>query len=393
MTPGAKLNLLDLAVLAVMVMAGFGGYRVGLLTRVSGWVGWLLGLVVASAIAPSVLQVLQGPDPQLRLVIVVGLFLLVASLGAALGELAGASLRRLLPPGGLRQADRAAGAGAGALGVLVVLWLLFPVLAEVPGGVARLTRNSVVLQVVDRVAPNAPGPLRSLREMISDADFPQVFAQLRPAPSTGLPPAQTALTPAVAARVEASTVKVSGTACGRVLEGSGFTPAAELVVTNAHVVAGVDRPQVRRPDGRRLSGSVIVFDPARDLAVLRVPGLGQSPLPVRDADVGDVGAVFGHPGGQEPVEVSPARIEGRVNALGRDLYNSSVTRRDVLVLAAELRPGDSGGPVVDTGGGVVGVAFAIAPDNPSTAYALARTELAAVLSAPRASADTGPCLR
>ena len=387
------MNLLDLAVLSVMVIAGFGGYRVGLLTRVAGWVGWLVGLVVASAVAPSVLGVIQGPDPQLRLVIVIGLFLLVASLGAALGELGGAWLRRLLPPGGLRQADRMAGAGAGALGVLVIVWLLLPVVAEVPGGVARLARNSAVLRVVDRLAPTAPGPLHALRDLISDADFPQVFAQLRPAPSTGLPPTQTALDPAVAARVEASTVKVSGTACGRILEGSGFTPAAEIVVTNAHVVAGVDRPQVRRPDGRRLSAAVIVFDPARDLAVLRVPGLGQVPLAVRDADVGDVGAVFGHPGGQEPVEVSPARIEGRVNALGRDLYGQSVTRRDVLVLAAELRPGDSGGPLVDTSGGVVGVAFAIAPDNPATAYALARGELAAVLSAPRASTDTGPCLR
>ncbi len=195
-------------------------------------------------------------------------------------------------------------------------------------------------------------------------------------------------------RVAASTVKVTGTACGRVLQGSGFTPAPETVVTNAHVVAGVDRPQVRRPDGRVLNATVQVFDPARDLAVLRVNGLGQAPLPVGSAGVGEAGAVFGHPGGQNALEISPARIESRVNAVGRDIYNRSTTRRNVFVLASELAPGDSGGALVDTSGAVVGVAFAVAPDRAETAYALTDSELAEVLSLPRGGAvDTGACLR
>lgn len=387
------MNLFDLGIVVLVGLAAFGGYRVGLLTRVAGWVGWVLGLIVASAIAPHVLAALDGPEPQFRLLIVVAVFLMVASIGAALGEFAGSWLRRLLPPGGLRQADRVAGAGAGGLGVAIVVWLLLPVLSEVPGGVSSLARNSVIARGVDRLAPTAPGPLQALRRLVTDADFPQVFDTLRPAPNAGTPPSGAVLGQALTQRVLASTVKVSGEACNRILEGSGFAAASDTIVTNAHVVAGVDRPQVLRPDGRRLPATVQVFDPARDLAVLRVANLNQAPLPMGTGEVGDEGAVFGHPGGQVPVQVSPARIESRVNAAGRDLYGRTATRREVFVLASELHPGDSGGALVDTTGTVVGVAFAIAPDRPGTAYALGDKELAAALATPRGTADTGPCLR
>ena len=208
----------------------------------------------------------------------VGIFLLVASLGAALGEMVGFRLRAFLPLGGLRLADHVGGAVAGALGVLVVLWLLLPVLADVPGEISKQVRNSTVARAIDAAAPRAPGPLQDLRQQVVDANFPEVFSRLRPAPSTGTPPVATALAPEVVDRVIASTVRVSGQACGRILTGSGFAADTETIVTNAHVVAGVDNPSVIRPDGRRLSATVVVFDPNRDLAVLSVPGLDQAPL-------------------------------------------------------------------------------------------------------------------
>jgi S1-C subfamily serine protease len=194
--------------------------------------------------------------------------------------------------------------------------------------------------------------------------------------------------------VAVSTVKVTGTACGRLLSGSGFTPAPDIIVTNAHVVAGVDRPSVLRTDGQRLNGTVVVFDPDRDLAVLRVPGLGRAALPVDDAEVGAEGAVYGHPRGTDSLVISPARVETKVNARGLDLYGESAISREVLVLAAALEPGDSGGAVVDTRGQVIGVAFAVAPDKPATAYALSSAELQTVLAQPRSQpVDTGPCIR
>ncbi len=387
------MNFFDLLLLALVGAAVAGGYRVGFLARVAGWAGWLFGLLIAAAVAPRFLDRLPAPDPQLRLLVMTAAFLTVAALGAALGELAGARLRMLLPPGGLRQADRAAGAVAGGFGVLVVIWLLLPALAHIPGTLSRSARNSVVARVVDRLAPTAPGPLQAIRDLVTDVDFPDVFAQLQPAPSTGSPPAASVLSEATVQRVLASTVKVSGEACGRILEGSGFAAEPEVVVTNAHVVAGVDRPQVLKPNGQRLPAQVVAFDHQRDLAVLRVPGLGQQALSRGEGRVQGEGAVFGHPSGQIPIEVSPARIVSRINAVGRDLYGDGPIRREIYVLAAALQPGDSGGALVDSAGAVVGVAFAIAPDDAGVAYALSDRELEAVLARPRLRVDTGPCLR
>lgn len=367
----------------------------GFLARVASWVGLGAGIYAAIRLSPLVLERYTGGMPETRLLLALGLFLVLTTIGAGLGAVVGSTFRRLIPPGtGLRTADRAAGGVVGALGGVVLVWLLVPVLAEVPGVVSETARNSTIARHIDRFGPSTPQALQDLRRQVSEANFPQVFARLGPSPATGPPPGDVALPAAVRNRVAASTVKVTGTACGRLLSGSGFSTGTDVIVTNAHVVAGVDRPSVMRTDGRRLRATVVVFDPNRDLAVLRVPGLGQAALPVADAEEGDEGAVYGHPRGQDALSIKPARIEDKVNARGLDLYGDSAIRRQILILSAALSPGDSGGAVVDTAGRVVGVAFAIAPDKPSTAYALDSDELRAVLEVPRGNqVDTGPCVR
>ena len=188
-------------------------------------------------------------------------------------------------------------------------------------------------------------------------------------------------------------MKVEGIACRRIQDGSGFAAAPDVVVTNAHVVAGERETTVIRPDGKRLKAVVAVFDPNRDLAVLRVAGLNEPALALAPARPGTTGAVFGHPGGQTELVISPAAVKREIIAVGRDLYDRRETRRMVFVLAATLRPGDSGGGLVDRGGGIVGVAFAIAPDRPDTAYALTDDELKPVLALDHTgAADPGPCL-
>lgn len=378
-----------------MVSAAVGGYRMGFLARVLSWVGLAAGIYAAARLAPVVLDQYQGGQPETRLLVALGLFLVISTAGASLGAIAGHSVRQLIPPGtGLRTADRAAGGVIGGLGGLVTVWLLVPILAEVPGVLSETIRNSSIARNIDRYGPSTPQALQDLRRQVADVNFPEVFSRLGPSPAAGPPPAEVALPAAVRDRVAQSTVKVSGTACGRVLSGSGFSPAADTIVTNAHVVAGVDRPSVLRTDGRRIQATVVVFDPNRDLAVLRVPGFGRPALAVGDPDTGDEGAVYGHPQGQDELAVIPARVENEVNAQGLDLYGRSAIRRQVLILAAALEPGDSGGALVDTGGSVIGVAFAVAPDRPATAYALSSTELRTVLAQPRDSqVDTGPCVR
>jgi S1-C subfamily serine protease len=295
--------------------------------------------------------------------------------------------------GPLRQADRVVGAIAGMLGVIVAVWLLLPAMSDVEGWSSQQVRNSAIARAIDGSFPRPPDTLQALRRLVGSNDFPRVFDALRPAPNTGAPPGAIPLAPAVQDRVAASTVKVEGIACRRIQDGSGFSAAPDVIVTNAHVVAGEKQTTVITPSGKRLKSTVVQFDPNRDLALLRVPGLGQAPLPIASAKVGTEGAVFGHPNGQTPLAVSPAAIRQQVTAVGRDLYDSHETRRQVFILASDLAPGDSGGGLVNPAGAVVGVAFAIAPDRPGTAYALTTDELRPVLAAGgTAAANTGPCL-
>jgi S1-C subfamily serine protease len=251
----------------------------------------------------------------------------------------------------------------------------------------------VLARAITTAFPEPPETSQALRRLAGPAGAPEVFDGLIPAIDAGPPPVVIPLSPAVVARVAASTVKVEGVACGFERDGSGFAVGPDLVATNAHVIAGERRTTVVLPDGRRLRAQLAAFDPGRDLALLDVPGLGQAPLPLASGKVGTTGAVFGHPGGQAALEVSPAALRQQVNSIGPDLYELTMTRRTVYVLAAELAPGDSGGALVNAEGEVVGVAFAISPDDDTTAYALAVSELRAVLDAGRARPpSSGLCL-
>lgn len=216
-----------------------------------------------------------------------------------------------------------------------------------------------------------------------------LLGRLVPMPAPAIP----GISPSLVSQVSASTVRVSGAACGLRLQGSGFSPAPDTIVTNAHVVAGTSRTEVLRPDGRTLPATVTAFDPVRDLAVLSVPGLAQPSLGLGTAVVGETDAVFGHPLGQAAIEVSPARVLRRVTVDVGDIYDRPSSPRQILVLNSLLDPGDSGAPLVNSAGKVVGVAFAVSNLRPGTAFAVASEELAPVLARPRsAPVSTGPCL-
>jgi S1-C subfamily serine protease len=390
-------DTLDAVIVIVAVTAIFGGYRLGFLARVVSWIGFGLGLVVSARLLPNVINHVQQADPTSRLLVATLVLLGGSFLGQAIGLVIGARLHAVLPPGPLRTADRVVGAAVGLAGLLVAVWFLLPSMASVRGWPARQARNSSVARFVDRLFPAAPDTMQALRRLVGNNNFPQVFNDLNPSLNTGPPPADSGLPAAVQARVSLSTVKVEGDACRRIQEGSGFAVAADTILTNAHVVAGERHTDVLLPSGRRLVASVIAFDANRDLALLHVGGLGEAPLPISTApsvaEVGAGGAVFGHPGGQDALRIAPAAVRQDVQALGRDLYDSHDTRRDVFILASNLIPGDSGGALVDQGGVVIGVAFAIAPDRPGTSYALTTREIRTVLpSVGHPSVATGPCL-
>jgi Trypsin-like peptidase domain/Colicin V production protein len=388
-------NLLDLFLIIAIATAAFTGYRFGLAARALSWAGLAVGLVIGVEFVDDVARALQGSTPRTRLLASLAFLLLVAVIGQSLGIALGSLARRHLPAtGGIRVADRVAGGITGVLGVLVVVWLLIPGLANAPGWTARAVRGSAIVRQIDRVAPKPPSSLSTLGRLVGDAPFPEVFRQLTSS-DVGSPPSQ-GLPAAIATPVSAAVVKVEGQACDTIQQGSGFVASNGLVVTNAHVVAGERFTTVTVPSQGRLDALVVAFDPTRDLAVLRVRGLAVAPLPIVDAQIDETGGVFGYPGGG-PESQAPARVAERIIAQGTDIYRSSPTQRDVLVLAAKLFPGNSGGPFVDTTGHVAGVAFAVDPGAASTAYALATDEVNAVLHPVEASGggqlvDTGNCI-
>lgn len=379
--------------IASAIGAAFGGYRLGFLARVTSWIGMGIGVVVGALVLPPILRSIEDATDAQLLFITMGVLVGTAFLGQALGLWVGGRMHLALGGASVRAADRSAGAVAGVVGVLIGLWLLVPLMADVPGWFAIQSRTSTIAGWVDERFPPAPDAMATLRRLVGSDQFPRVFDALQPAPDLGPPPTATGIPQEVVNAVVPSTVKVEGVACRRIQDGSGFVAAPGLIVTNAHVVAGEDETVVQRSDGSEVRATVVAFDPRRDLAVLSAPGLDRPPLPLTDVEEGGTGAVFGHPGGG-PLRAAPFQVGRTVTATGTDIYDRERTERKILILSSALAPGDSGAGLVDPQGRVVGVAFAIAPDKPGVAYALDIEELQAVLAGDLSQqVDTGPCLQ
>lgn len=385
------MNWVDVLVAVGIVAAAIAGFRLGFVTRVLSWLGMLLGIVLALVVLGPLLTGV-GPDSAARAVVIaVAVVLLGAFLGQAAGLVIGDRLRPPREDQGLDRVDALLGLGAGVAGAVLLVWLLLPVVTERGGPVASQVSASWVAREVESRLPEPPDALQALRSLVGEDRFPDVFADLQPTAPLGPPPASSGLSTATADAAAASVVKVEGIACRKIQDGTGFVVEPDLIVTNAHVVAGETSTDVIRDDGERLRAQVVAFDPDRDLALLQVPGVDRAPLPLASAVVGDVGGVFGHPQG-EPLRIAPFEVARLIDATGRNIYGTGLVARDVVESAADLQPGDSGSPMVDPDGRVIGVVFAIARDRPAVAYALATSEVQAVLSGPRAPVDTGACV-
>lgn len=387
------MNVLDLVLLGLIASAAIGGFRAGFVARVLAWGGFIAGAWLATHTVPFALTTVEGGEPIARFFVAVAALAVTIGVTAGIAGTLGSGLRRGLHRTPLSTLDRLAGGLAGIAVVVGVMWFLLPAAADVPGTISRHVRESSVLSMVADATPPPPEAAHGLRSLVDASRFPEVLADLSPSPMTSAPPEDIAVDTDVVRRVTNSTVRVTAVGCGRRFDGSGWAVAPDTVVTNAHVVAGADEVRVRRPDGTVLDGVVTVFDPDRDLAVLRVPDLGQEALELADADPGGEAVSIGYPGGQPDPRVAPVHIDERRSALGRDIYGVTETEREVLFLAAHLAEGDSGSPVVDIDGEVVGVVFAISPDRDTTAYALDRAEVDAALAAPPVTGATGRCIR
>ena len=395
------MNIADVVIVGAVLVAMAAGRRLGLVARLMSWTWMLVAVVAVIRLLPLVL----ARVPQVSGISATFVTMVAIGLGLGLGNAVGLALAARVGPsrrrGAVATTDRVLGSVAGAAGVLVIVWLLLPVAAGSPGPLAAAVSQSSVAQFIDQRFPEPPDAAQTLRRFTSDVPFPQVFDVLQATPDPGPPPPASGLSGETADQVASSVVLVRVPACGGLQNGTGFVvaggrPGDSLLVTNAHVVAGGSAVEVVRNDGVTFTASVVAFDPVGDLAVLRTefvdrPALvfGGPPGPAM------TGAVFGHPGGGA-LRIAAARVSRELDATGRDIYGAPGAQRSVLELAAELRPGDSGAPLVDAQGGVHGVVFAVASDRNNVAYALAAASAASLVNQVTESdqipVDAGRCL-
>jgi S1-C subfamily serine protease len=390
------LNLVDWLVIVLCLVVAYTGWVHGFVVGLLSFVGFVGGAIAGLLLVPVLLG---GLEPSLGVSVLAALIVLaVASLGQGLLAWTGGWVRSRVSSEPAHRADALAGAVLAVVGLLIGAWAVGLAIssAAIPYASAAV-RESKILKVVDGVLPVSPDGLRDAFESVVAAGrFPEVVAPWVPEPIRDVDPPTPTLSRDPEVRAAAgSVIKVLGRAesCDRIIEGSGFVIAAERVMTNAHVVAGVAAPIVAAQDAEPLESRVVYFDPQTDVAVLAVPGLERAALAFRDdAAAGADAAVVGYPG-NGPLQSEPVRIRGEHSLRGRDIYDDEAVNRNVLSIRGEVLPGNSGGPLVADDGLVYGVVFAASLTDPDTGYALASSEVRQALEAAAATepVPTGVC--
>jgi len=384
-------DLLDIVLLLAILLYAGSGYRRGLVAGCVSLAGFVGGAALGVWVLPWVMD-LVTPGGTAATVTAVLTVLLPAALGHELAGRPALRLRRELGRGPLGVADGAGGAVANAAAVLIVAWVAASVLAASSSALlSSAIRDSRLLGAVQEAMPDTtPTWFSRATSALTEAGFPQVFNPFESESTAEVArPSGDSVTPAATRAAQRSTVKVEGVAGTQGREGSGFVYARERVMTNAHVVAGIDEPTVRVGGvGRAYEATVVLFDPEKDVAVLRVPGLRAPVLRFDDgAARGDAAVVAGYPqdGG---LDLQAATVANRVRATGRNIYNDGTVTREVYSIRSTVRPGNSGGPLLTTEGRVFGVVFARSTSDAETGYVLTAAEVSG--DAERAARATAP---
>lgn len=341
------MTLVDVAVLGLIVLLAIGGFRRGLVTGALSLTGLIGGALLGARVAPSLVG--ESATRWAALVSLVGA-LLFAGLGQMIGVLTGKSLRGVLGVGPLRALDNLGGLVLGAVTGIAAAWAIGAALLYLPGdtGLRRHAQDSTILSTLNTELPPA-----RLIDTLARID---PFSALGGPAANVDPPDPAIVTDPDVVLAGLSVVRITGYACGLGIEGSGWIIAPGFVVTNAHVVAGMERPRVDRADGRGVDGRVMAFDQKSDVAILHAPALRGTPLRVVEAAEGTAGALLGYPG-NGPFRSVPARVGRTLELIGRDVYGNFPISRPVTLIRGEIRSGNSGGPIVDADGRVLTTVF------------------------------------
>jgi S1-C subfamily serine protease len=379
---------LDWIIVILTLLTAAGGYFQGFLVGAATLAGFAGGLFAGARLGQALVSA-GSQSPYAPLFGLVGA-LLGGMLLAALLEALGYGLRRRMTVPGFGLVDGLAGAALSGAVALGLVWLAGAVALQSPPtrGLRDDIQRSTILQALNDVLPPS-GPI--LNALARFDPFPQIDG---PSANVPAPKAAVARDPQVRDAAQ-GVVKVQGTACGLGVEGSGWIARAGVVVTNAHVVAGQSDTTVQLAgQGPELTAQVEVFDPHDDLAILRVEGLGGRPLSIAQSPAaGASAAILGFPE-NGPYDVRAGRLGATRTVITQDAYGRGPVQRSISTLRGTVRPGNSGGPMVDTAGRVVTTVFAAARGGPPGGYGVPNAVVERDLRrASGATASTGPCAR
>jgi S1-C subfamily serine protease len=358
----AGLNALDLFIGIIIVVSVLRGARTGFLAGVFSLVGVVVGASVGSRIAPSLLP--DGGNPIYGAGITLGSILAFSVLGEIIARSMGGSIRNRLSSPASAKLD---GLGGGLLGfalALVLVWVVgvFALQSPTLASLQPVAQDSRILQTLKERMPSG-----LLTQAVSNLEsLPKIRG---PEPEVAAPKGNIVSDPDVQA-ASRRTLRVTGTACGYGVEGSAWVGRRNLVVTNAHVVAGETATWVQvGGTGRQLPAEVVAFDERNDIAILRVAGLNLPPLPIAAARPGEAAAVIGFPQ-NGPLDIEPARTGTTERVVSTDAYDNGPVERIVTSFRVYVRPGNSGGPAVDADGRVISTIFASRTDSNNSGYGI-----------------------
>ena len=381
------MTALDWIIIVLTLLAAAAGYLQGFLVGAATLAGFAAGIVAGGRLGTALVEG-GSASPYAPLFGLLGALLGGLVLGAVL-ETVGHGVRRRVRLPGVAVADGVGGAALAGAVALGVAWLGGAVALQTPGVRASLrdeVQHSAVLRSLNSLLPPSGTILNAL------ARFDPVPRIDGPPARVPAPRAAIARDPQVAA-ARTGVVRVRGTACGLSIAGSGWIAGNGIVVTNAHVVAGQDDTTVERDDGPSLDAQAFAFDPRNDVAVLHVPGLGGRPLPLAsDPRAGTSAGILGFPQ-NGPFQVRAGRLGATATVLTQDAYGNGRISRRLTSLRGHVRPGNSGGPLVDARGHVVTTVFAATRGGAAGGYGVPNTIVRRALARARRPVGTGPCAR
>jgi S1-C subfamily serine protease len=377
-------TVLDWAILAFTFALALWGYRQGLIVGALTLVGFGVGAFAGSRIGPLLLS--EGShSPYAPLCAALGALLIGALTAVTLESFALGLREKIVRRRFLHAADGAGGAALIASLALGLAWVFGAVVLHAPS-TAQLRadiQRSVILRSLNDVLPPT-GPVLNALNRVDPA--PTV---LGPAAPVAAPDAKIASDPDVLGAGD-SVVRVLSTACGLGIEGSGWAVRPEIIVTNAHVLAGADDTTVTTQDGTELEATPIYYEPRQDLALLRIGASLPSLAVSSERQRGESGAVLGYPE-NGPYSLSPARIGETRVTISEDSYGNGPIERTIVAMSGIVRSGNSGGPLVDPSGRAVGTVFAATTSGPQGGFAIPAEQVREALQRTAVEVDTGPC--